>query len=183
MPPEYAFTQVRNSDYTFLPGCIEHRVIERSPFLHSTPHCIPLTSHSCPTHPPTLHALPTPAHPPNLPQVPFLQRSGTHTHAITPWRTPPSLPPYSSPHSTSLVHLANPSIHRYNFDNAVTLIRIRTPSLQGRNVEYCKFVSCYANFVKRVYVIAFRGVKHDQVQYSEGLYIRFLFLSVWLVIS
>jgi hypothetical protein len=31
VPAEYAYTQVRNSDYSFFPGCVEHRTIERYP--------------------------------------------------------------------------------------------------------------------------------------------------------
>eukprot|EP00026_Physarum_polycephalum_P002072 Phypoly_transcript_02076.p1 GENE.Phypoly_transcript_02076~~Phypoly_transcript_02076.p1 ORF type:complete len:918 (-),score=109.09 Phypoly_transcript_02076:100-2853(-) len=98
VPAEYAYTQVKNSDYSFLPGCVDHRVIEK-----------------------------------------------------------------------------------YNFDNQVTLIRIRTPTLAGRNLEYCKFVSCYANFVKRMYVVAFQGVKHDQVQYSEGALVIDLLPSGYII--
>ena len=31
VPPEYAYTTVRNTDYSFLPGCIEHKLIEKYP--------------------------------------------------------------------------------------------------------------------------------------------------------
>lgn len=58
--------------------------------------------------------------------------------------------------------------NRYNFDNKVSITRIRSPTLEGQLVEYCLFVSTHTNHAKSTYVVAFRGIKHDEVKFTEG---------------
>lgn len=98
VPIEFAFTQLRHFNYDFLPGCVEHRFIEK-----------------------------------------------------------------------------------YNNDNQVLMTRIRSPALEGHLVEYCSFVSCYSDQARNIYVIGFRGIKHELAQFSEGALVIDLLPSGYVI--
>ncbi len=59
-------------------------------------------------------------------------------------------------------------LKRYDHSNSVTFSQCRSPIVQGRMLEYCTFNSVYMNSANRLFAVAYRSIKHDQVKFSGG---------------